>query len=654
MKLFSLTCLILGGAFAAADAGAQTLERVDVGGGVLAPPAAHGDYLYVGTGTTISAWNMADTAHPVLAGRTGSTPTSGPIRGMVVVGERLYAAWESPSEAIGGIAIYSLAAPATPVLIANYDDYTLSGWKRPQGLAAAGNHLYLGDSENGVIVIDIADPEAPVARGTLPDIHDFDGGMAVFGTQLVVSGSNFLGTRMVIVSDVTDPDEPSLLGFVGMDGGSVLRTVLGETHAIGVGNDLRVYDMRNPFAITEVFSSPIDLAVHGALVGDVLYLVGYDAIQVWDFADPTAPTLLRTVPAPSFMADQVTDTPFGPVVLTRADRGLLLDATQPDEPTIAAQFTLPFGSAAHAVGFDGAHAFIAQNVYGFSRVDAATLAPIGRYDADLPLQPGQRAFEDIAVDSGRAYLASWGYGVLIADLADPQNPVELGRFPFPFAGAIEAHGDRVYVVAATNGGVFGILDVANPAAPQLLGSLDTSATYDLAVRGTHAWLVDGSSFGEGGLRVVDVANPASPVVVGRYTDCGDAGGIDVSADGSLAYIACSDGSLRILDTSNRSQPVLLGSLMLPGGHALPNYNTAHSVVVAGGMAYVGNDYGIDEIDVTDPATPVRVARHETHYSVRKVERAPDGRVFAFAGESGVFVLAPVADDGIFADGFDAR
>jgi hypothetical protein len=267
--------------------------------------------------------------------------------------------------------------------------------------------------------------------------------------------------------------------------------------------------------------------------------------------------------------------------------------------------------------------------------------------------------EDISVDGGRAYLAAWGYGVLIVDLADPAAPVELGRFAFPSASTIEAHGDRVYVASTTNGGIFRILDVSNPAAPTELGSLATSQTYGLTVRGDYAYLVDGADFGDGGLRVVDVSNPASPAVVGQDTGCAYANGIDVSADGNTAYVACAsdenfEGTLRIVDTTDRASPVVLGSVALAGSATLPDYNVAYSVVVDGDVAYVGNEYGVDEIDISDPANPVATARHETGYSVRALARDPAGRILAFAGEAGTFVFdaGGGVTDTIFSNGFD--
>lgn len=649
MKLLrTIVCLGLFSLLGAASA--QSLQRVDVGGGALSTPVARGDYLYVGTGATVSVWNLADSTAPVYVGRTRQEPAPGPVRALAIVGDYLYAAWDSP-EGTGGITIFSLTDPVEPSAIGEFDDYVQAEYKRPQGLATSGNHVYLGDAENGLIVLDATDPLAPVVVGSASGIGQF-AAMAVFGTRLLSSGSSWLGGRIVNVIDVADPTAPVLAGSTSLDGMLVLRAELTDGYAIGVGNELMIYDLSDPANITQVFDTAIDQATGAIRQGDTLYLVGDSGIQVWDFATPSAPSLLRTVPAPTFAPDQTAATPFGPLILTHTDRGVLLDTTDPHNPTLAAEFTLPIGVNVHAGGFDAAHAYFAEEGYGLAVVDAQTLAPIGRYDADLPAALQARDMEDISVADGRAYLASWGYGVLIADLTDAANPVELGRFEFPFASAIETHDDRVYVASTTNGGIFKVLDVSDPASPQELGSLNTSQTYDLTVRGDYAYLADGADFGDGGLRIVDVSDPAAPSVVGQDTACAYASGVDVSADGNAVYLACSDGSLRVIDASDKAAPVELGSVMLPGNATLPDYNAAHSVVVADGVAYVGNENGVDEVDVSDPTMPVQLARHPIGYSVRKVARAPDGRVFAFAGQAGVFVYAPAAGDRIFANGFD--
>jgi len=648
-----LICFLLLSLLALAGTGhAATLARDDVGGGALSPPVAYNGYLYVGTGVTLSTWNMADPTQPVFAGRTSVSPATGPIRALAIVNDTLYAVWNSP-DSIGGLIVYSLADPAHPQVVAEIDDYIEADIKRPSGLAVSGNYLYVGDSENGVVVMDASDPLDPQPVTVVGGIYEF-AAMAAFGDQLLTTGSNFISARVVNVIDISDPAAPALAGSTSLDGTSVLRAALTDGYAIGVGNDLLVYDLHDPANIQQIFATQIDLATQAIRAGNVLYLVGASGIQVWDFTTPSAPTLLRTVPMDSFAPDQVVDAPFGPVILTHLDRGLVLGVVDPLNPTLASEFALPVGVAIHAAAFDANHAYFAQEGYGLSVVDPTTLELVGRYDADLPFDLAARDMEDISVDGGRAYLAAWGYGVLIADLTDPAHPMELGRFPFAFATAIEAHGDRVYVASSTNGGIFRILDVSDPAAPQELGAINTSKTLDLTVRGDYAYLSDQADFGDGGLRIVDVSVPATPVLVGQELGCTYADGIDVSADGNTAYIACASdeefhGTLRIVDTTDKANPALIGSLTLPGSANLPDYNVGHAVRVVGNVAYVGHEFGVDEVDISDPAQPVQITRHETGYFVRSLAVAPDGRVFAFASEAGTYVYAA---DAIFANGFD--
>ena len=167
-----------------------------------------------------------------------------------------------------------------------------------------------------------------------------------------------------------------------------------------------------------------------------------------------------------------------------------------------------------------------------------------------------------------------------------------------------------------------------------MGSVDTPGyACGVAVSGTHAYVADGYS----GLQVIDITNPASPQIVGSVDTPGDACGVAVS--GTHAYVAddavrspgdrhhespeppdrgqrghagrmpaawpsraptptsrTSDSGLQVIDITNPQSPQIVGSVDTPG--------YAHGVAVSGTHAYVADDdSGLQVIDITNPAEP---------------------------------------------------
>src|SRR3546814_15383071 len=83
----------------------------------------------------------------------------------------------------------------------------------------------------------------------------------------------------------------------------------------------------------------------------------------------------------------------------------------------------------------GGNLVLLQQNYGLTVNDAQTLAPIARFEADLPKSLEQRSFEAVAMSGDTAWLAAWGYGLIGVDLTDPAAPVETGNVPFKIGRA---------------------------------------------------------------------------------------------------------------------------------------------------------------------------------------------------------------------------
>ncbi|HEX6833380.1 MAG TPA: hypothetical protein VF132_07600, partial [Rudaea sp.] len=379
---------------------AATLE--DAGGGALTAPVVQGNYFYIGTGTTLAVWDMTDPLHPALAGRTRSAPAPGPIRALTKVGGYLYAGWNS-SSGIGGLIVYSLADPAHPAVAATIDRYVDADYRDPHGLAVSGHYVLVGDNANGLVVLDATDPLQPSFVTQDFNVTAFDS-MTLSGSQLFAYGNSFIGT-VIGAYDVSDPAAPvyeSQLGLSLDDG--VFRALLTDGYAIGIGTSFVVYDLADPMDIKSIASVPMDPATNAVRAGNTVYVFGATGIQVWDFSTPASPALVRTVDVGDavFNTDQTASTPFGPMVLTHTDRAFLIGTADPQNPTLAASLTIPFGVGAYSAGFDAGHVYFAEDSYGLAAADRATNAPIGRLDVALDPIPAARAFEDVSVVGGRA------------------------------------------------------------------------------------------------------------------------------------------------------------------------------------------------------------------------------------------------------------
>jgi hypothetical protein len=78
------------------------------------------------------------------------------------------------------------------------------------------------------------------------------------------------------------------------------------------------------------------------------------------------------------------------------------------------------------------------------------------------------------------------------------------------AQKVKVVGSYAYVAAQAAGLL--VIDVSDPGAPLLVGSVATTAATDVDVNGSYAYVADGA----GGLRVVDISVPQSPQIVGTY------------------------------------------------------------------------------------------------------------------------------------------
>lgn len=652
-----LTCLLLGlgsQAHATTPSGTGALPLTDVKGGAVLDPVILGDLVHVPSGRIVSTWDYSNPAAPVLLASTGETPAYGVIRGLTHWGDYLYASWQAADDT-GGVAVYSLRDPRRPELVNQFSDYA-SGLKVQWSLAAANGYLYVFDAESGIQFGDLGpDPLHPTLTGLMYTQIPFDR-TTVIGDRIYISGSTFdsVPVRVCWVLDVANPSAPELLPESCGNGDSteLFRHRPQLPLMAAFGEKLSLFDLGSTSPGQALVSMDINPATDGFIAGQHVYSLGFSGIDIHDISNPAAPVTVGHATIPTLGADSVTQVPGGALVLTSTDRFTGVDVSDPLQPTVVATATPPGGAVAGDIALVGGKAVILQENYGLGIAEPDTLAPLARFDADLPEMLYNRAFEQFAVDAGRAYLAGWGYGLIVVDLSNPLQPVELGRLPYSTSSAVAASGDFVYIGTVTNGGTLQVVDVSDPANPTLRGqSTLPHAINRLQAHGNFVYVADEFS----GIHVFDVSNPDAPVRVALWnTGCSNALGyfardIELSADGRMAAVACHSG-LHLLDLSQPTNPVRIGR------HELDYWNNSPTVTMQGNRAWYGDERGVKEYDISTPAMPVLLGETSVSgLSPRRLRALGEGHLFAFFYQAGVHVFGSSPSDAhIFSDGFEGE
>ncbi len=249
------------------------------------------------------------------------------------------------------------------------------------------------------------------------------------------------------------------------------------------------------------------------------------------------------------------------VAIVRATGGQIRlrvgDLSHPPEARWLAELEIPGGAT---VG-DWWRGFLYLARGGQLMVIDARDAANTRLAGKLPVA----AVAGLDADDGRLYLAGECDGLQVLDLERPERPSPLPAGPNPDAfgclKSVAARGRYVYATAADSNissadSAFVVIDVSDPAAPQLIGRTlySRGARRDVtrfAVEGQHAFLAADDL----GLLIFDLSNPAVPEEVARI----DTPGLtDVAVVGDCAYLADTYLGLHVLDIETPSDPRYLG------------------------------------------------------------------------------------------------
>lgn len=220
---------------------------------------------------------------------------------------------------------------------------------------------------------------------------------------------------------------------------------------------------------------------------------------------------------------------------------------------------------------------------------------------------------EVFVSGNYAYLGSLtnssGAEFFIVNISNPLAPVLTGSLELGAdVNGIYVSGNYAYLATSDNSNEFRIINVTVPSVPVALSALNLSGNedaYDITVSGTYAYLARANAVAQE-LYVIDVGTPAVPSTTGTLEVGANVNGIVLS--GSSVYLASAvdAGEFRVVDVSDPAAPTSTGTLNLP------TTTDAIELAVDGSYAYVvtasnttapGGDYYV--VDVSTPSTPTQ-------------------------------------------------
>jgi hypothetical protein len=474
-------------------------------------------------------------------------------------------------------------------------------------MAVRGKQLFLGIGPR-LGVVDVSDPTRPRLVGQSEVLPRAVRGVVLRDHIAYVA----LADHGVAALDVTDPERPRVLGRAATAGQALGLALDGTlllvaTNRFGEDGKLEVFDAVDPSRLVAISRLEIGGDCHTVAAGAGFAFVACRGVQVVDLADPGRPAIVATVPSSSEIRDVGM---LGPHIvvphnLRPGDWGLdIIDVSNPRSPRVLAWQAL--ARPVSGLAIDGPHIYAALQRGG----DEPWLQVI---DAGNPAAPRVEAgFRptgqpvDLVVRDGAGYATYRQKGqtgtayVGAFDLADPAQPREVGTLDtLGQVQIVAVDGDVLY--AAKNRSVgpsrLHAIDVSNPAAPRLLSSLNDTLTevWTIDVEGGLLYIADEI----GGLRVIDATDPAQLHAIGQLAFGADKALI-ADAEEGFAYVGTGNGNLHIVDVTDPAHPAPVGKL--------PLATTIWTVAAAHGMVYVAvGDAGLVVVDVQDPRAPQVVA-----------------------------------------------
>jgi hypothetical protein len=561
-----------------------------------------GNLAYVFSGESgLHIVDLTDPANPVEIGRGTWYDWYSPWGGIYVTGNRAYVA------STQGCCAFDISDPTQPVQLARW-------WEDRSQL-----DIFVHDTI-AIIQIEQEYGSTPVVAdisdlGNVQQIGDF-GGRIMWPIGMVedyLCMANSEGG--VLVFDISNPSQPVEVAQVDttMPGG--LGTIVEDYAYFGTFYDgLRIIDISNPLQPVEVASCDSGWCCNHTVINAHL-VVSRDngCIDIWNVSDPVHPILEGMLPSlPEFMEISGSGNLICLAYYNNPFSVAVVDISNPAAPIQVSSFGLigflGWMKTYGATGYIAGAAFPGSGSRGFCITDLAN--PINPLFLGIIHSPGS----DLAIHGNYAYIPDRNSGLRVFDVSNPAEPESLHCTPGGCPQKIIVVGDYAYVVETDQGTWVSLFtyNLQEPAVPVRVDSLHIPYyTMGDAFGAQNGYLYIGASYSSAYLFVYSLANPAAPQLVGttNWSNVYGCVPIDLELTDQYAYVADYTGGLATIDITQPENPVVVAQM---------EGTTICEVAAIGDTIVTDGNSRINVRDMTDPTDPRTVGYYPTLEIIRDI------------------------------------
>ncbi|HLE86804.1 MAG TPA: hypothetical protein VI727_04005 [Candidatus Brocadiaceae bacterium] len=515
-------------------------------------------------------------------------------------------------------------------------------------------YLPIGESDEGIQIVDVSEPTAPKRAGGLP-----------FGWIYFVDAKDDVafcgprGERGIVLYDTADKAHPKELMTLPTEDANINFQLFGDLLVIWTGGDSILYDVAN------ALKPRLMATIKGVRVSDIVEKQGWcsDGRKV-DLTDPTHPKV-RGAPVEGSLLEIVKGYAY-----FRSEDGSIAIYRQDNlrDPVNNVKIYEDGAADNYYHGFQvvGDRAYFVNPAWGFVPTRApeySACAGLWILDVSDPSNPrvaGHWGVEyaqehqtpmrlaDIRVRGRIAYVMDSMFGLRLFDVSDPTDIKRIADYKCGGEIAqINVSENRVYFGEYLSGGIT-ILSSKNPSKPRKEGYLYTGGYIYQFAAYNDAYLYfdyhDGDFQEQMGFAVADIRDITNPRIV--YRENKGIGPVKVFGDyllahnglyslndplrprkladlagqgsyigrGKYVYYALhrqpkENNNFKIFDISNPTEPRIVGQLTISGDNSM----ISRPMQFVGNRLYIGScseDVHITEIDVSDPTASKVVGEYK--------------------------------------------